>query len=90
MDDGIRASPERLLLPKGVIQWACRDRPKSPQAQRLAPRQQRGAKGSNFGILGKGKSVFHIDSERAHRIFDLAMTEKDLDGAEVAGRPVDN
>ncbi len=33
---------------------------------------------SNFGILGKGKRVFHVDGEIAHCVLDLAMTEKDL------------
>ena len=59
-------------------------------AVRLAPRRRRGANESNFGILGKGKRVFHVDPEIAHRILDLAMTEKDLDGAQVARRPVDD
>lgn len=56
----------------------------------VAPRQRRGAINSNFGILGEGECVFHIDPEIAHRVLDLAMTEKDLDGTEVAGRPVDD
>lgn len=63
---------------------------KVPGAPRLAPRQQQGANGSDLGVLGKGKRVFHVDPEIAHRILDLAMTGKDLDGAQVAGRPVDD
>ena len=54
----------------------------------VAPRRKQGANESDFSIFGKGKRVFHVDAEIAHCILDLAMTEKDLDGAEVAGRPV--
>ena len=53
-----------------------------------APRRRRGAIGSDFGVLGKGKRVFDVDAEIAHCVLDLAMTEKDLDGTKVAGRPV--
>ena len=60
-----------------------------PSAARLGPRRRRGPNASNFGILGKGKRVFHIDPEIAHRILDLAMSEKDLNGTQVAGCPVD-
>ena len=59
-------------------------------AVRLAPRRRRGANESNFGVLGKGKRVFHVDPEIAHRVLDLAMTEKNLDGTKVAGRPLDD
>ena len=48
----------------------------------------RSRNGSNFGVLSEGKRVLHIDPEVAHCVLDLAMTEKDLDGTEVAGRPV--
>ena len=40
--------------------------------------------------LGKGKRVFYVNPKIAHRILDLAMPEKDLDGAKVAGCPVDD
>ena len=40
-------------------------------AVRLAPRRRRGANESNFGVLGKGKRVFHVDPEIAHRVLDL-------------------
>jgi hypothetical protein len=45
-----------------------------------APRQQRGADRSNFRIFGEGKCVLDIDTEASNGIFDLAVTEKDLDG----------
>jgi hypothetical protein len=56
----------------------------------LAPRQQRGANGSDLSILCEGKSILHVNSEVSDRILDLAMAEEDLDGAQVAGRPVDD
>lgn len=31
---------------------------------------------SNFSVLGKGERVLHIYPEIAHRILDLAMTER--------------
>lgn len=34
---------------------------------------------SDLGILCKGERVFHVDSEIAYRIFDLAVAKKDLD-----------
>ena len=46
--------------------------------------------GSDLGVFGKGKRVLHVDSKIAHRILDLAMTEKDLDCSQIAGRPVDD
>lgn len=52
--------------------------------------RRREATGSDFGILGKGKRVFHVDPEIAHRVLDLAMTEKDLDRTQVAGCPIDD
>ena len=55
-----------------------------------APRRRRGAIGSNFGVLGKGKRVFHVNPEITHCALNLAMTEKDLDGTKVAGRPIDD
>lgn len=61
----------------------------SQDASEVAPRQRRGANNLNFSILGESKRVFHVNPEIAHRVFDLAMTKKDLDGTEVAGRPVD-
>lgn len=57
---------------------------------KLAPRQQRGANGSDLGILSEGKGILHVNSEVADRILDLAMAEEDLDGAQVAGRPIDD
>jgi hypothetical protein len=50
-----------------------------PSAVMLAPRWQRGANGSNFGILRKGKRVFDVNPEIAYRVLDLAVAEKDLD-----------
>ncbi len=46
--------------------------------------------GSDLSVFGKRKCVFHVDPKIAHRVLDLAMTEKDLDGTKVAGRPVDD
>ncbi len=46
--------------------------------------------GSNLGVFGKRKCVFHVDPEIADSVLDLAMAEKDLDGTKVAGRPVDD
>ena len=62
----------------------------SPKGREVAPRRRRGANGSDFGVLSKGKRVFHVDPEIAHRALYLAMTEKDLDGTKVAGRLVDD
>ena len=61
-----------------------------PGPSKLAPRQQRGANGSDLGILGEGKSILNVNSEVADRILDLAMAEEDLDRAQVAGRPIDD
>jgi len=58
---------------------------KSQSAAKLAPRQRRGADWSNFSILGEGKRIFHVNPEIAHRILNLAMTEKYLHSAKVAG-----
>jgi hypothetical protein len=46
--------------------------------------------GSNLGAFGKGRRVFDVDSEIAHRILDFTMAKKDLDGTKVAGGPVDD
>lgn len=54
---------------------------KSQGTAKLAPRQQRGASGSDFRIFGEGKRVFYVNPKIAHRILNLAMPEKDLDGA---------
>jgi hypothetical protein len=62
----------------------------SPGPSKLAPRQQRGANGSDLSILGEGKSFLHVNSEVSDRILDLAMAEEDLDGAQVSGRPIDD
>lgn len=56
----------------------------------LVSHRKRALMGSNLGILGQGKRVFHVNPEIAHRVLDLAMTEKELDGTKVAGRPVDD
>lgn len=45
---------------------------------------------SDVSILSKRKRVFHVNPDIAHRILYLAVTEKDLEGAKVAGRPVDD
>lgn len=67
-------------------------RPIWPLLQRVheAPRRGEGPIDSDFSVLSKRKRVFHVISEIAHRVLDLAVTEKDLDGAKVAGRPVDD
>jgi hypothetical protein len=59
-------------------------RQQCPKRSEVAPRRRRGAIGSDFGVLGKGKRVFHVDSEIAHRVLDLAMTEKNLDRTKVS------
>lgn len=56
----------------------------------LAPHHQRGANGLNLGILGEGKSILYVNSKVADRIVDLAMTEQDLDSAQVTSRPIDD
>jgi hypothetical protein len=61
----------------------------SPTRCKVGPTPEARSRCLDFGILGKGKCVLHVNSEIAHRILDLAMTEEDLDGAKVAGRPVD-
>lgn len=53
----------------------------SQSAAKVAPRRRRGADWSNFGILGEGKRIFHVNPEIAHRILNLAMPEKDLDSS---------
>lgn len=55
-----------------------------------SPSPRGGADRLRFQYLGKRKCVFHINPEGAHRILDLAVTEKNLDGMEIAGRPVDD
>jgi hypothetical protein len=50
----------------------------------------RGAKKSNSCSLSEGKRIFHIDAEISDRPLDLRMPEKNLDGAQVSGRLVDN
>jgi len=45
-----------------------------------SPPVTQGAVWSNFRVLGQGKGIFHVDPEIAHRILDLAMARKDLDG----------
>lgn len=55
-----------------------------------APRGQRGAGRSNFGVLGKGECVFYVDPEIAHRILGLTVTKKNLGGTRIAGRPIDD
>lgn len=49
----------------------------------------RAPSGSDLGILGEGEGILHVDSKVADRILDLAVAEQDLDGAKVAGGPVD-
>ena len=60
-----------------------------PNAAEPAPRQRRGADRSNLGIFGEGQCVFHVDPKVAYCVLDLAMTEKDLDSAQVACGPID-
>lgn len=45
---------------------------------------------SIFSVLSKGERVLNIYPEIAHGILDLAMTEKNLDSAQVASCPVDD
>jgi hypothetical protein len=54
----------------------------------LAPRREQGANGSDLGILGEGKSILHVNSKVADSVLDLAGAEQDLDGAQIARRPV--
>ncbi len=44
---------------------------------------------SDLGIFG-GKSILHVDSKVADHILDLPVAEQDLNGAKVAGGPIDN
>ena len=84
------STPCRVLamnLPLAPYQRTGRSIPGMPK---LAPRQQRGANGSDLGILSEGKSILHINSEVSDRILDLAMAEEDLDGTQVTGRPIDD
>lgn len=62
----------------------------APSSVVLAPRHQRGAEHSNFCVLSEGKRVFYVDPEITHRVLDLAVAEKDLDGTKIAGRPIDD
>lgn len=75
---------------KRSLNWQAANGGFVPSAVKSAPRRRRGADGSDFGALSESKRVFHVNPEIAHRIFDLAMPEKDLHGTEVAGRPVDD
>lgn len=74
----------------------CRLRPglgttaKFPQAPVSGREPDTGAKGLDFCVFGKGKRVLDIDPEIADRILNLAMTEKDLDSSQIAGRPIDD
>lgn len=47
-------------------------------------------KASDLRVFCKGKRVLHVDPEIAHRILDLAVTKKNLDGTKVASGPVDD
>lgn len=69
----------------------------APRARRLFPKRpcpalhrKRALSGSDLRILGEGKSILHVDPKVADRIFDLAVAEKDLNGAKVAGGPIDD
>jgi hypothetical protein len=77
-------------LPEAVIRNSPANDEKIPKRREVGPSPKRGADGSDFGILGKRKRVFHVDPKVAHGILDLTMPEKDLDGTKVAGRPVDD
>lgn len=58
-----------------------RERRVCPRRCKVGPSRERGAEGSNLSVFGKGKCVFHINSEIAHRVLDLAMAKKDLEAA---------
>jgi hypothetical protein len=45
---------------------------------------------SDLGAFGQFQSVLHVNAQVAHRAVDLGMAEKDLNGAEVASRLVDD
>lgn len=47
----------------------------------MAPRQQRGANGSDLGVFGEGKGILHVNSKLADRVLDLAVAKKYLDGS---------
>ncbi len=44
----------------------------------------------DFGSLSEGQRVFYIDPEIADPILDVGVTERDLHGAQVAGRFLDD
>jgi uncharacterized protein (DUF1778 family) len=46
-------------------------------------------KASDFRPLGKCNRVVNVHAKVAHSVFDVRMTKQDLDGAQVAGRLVD-
>ena len=45
---------------------------------------------SDLGAFGQFQSVLHVNAQVAYRAVDLGMAKKDLNGAEVASRLVDD
>jgi len=79
----------RLLTTPAVrhIDW---ERQGSPTRRKVGPSPEARSPCLDFCILCEGKRVFHVNPKIAHRVLDLAMTEKDLDGTKVAGCLVDD
>lgn len=44
---------------------------------------------SNFGALREGQRVINIDTQIPHSVFDVGMTQQDLNRAQVSSRLVD-
>lgn len=75
--------------PEAAVRLICNEWQFCPKRPCPAPHRERAPLGSNLGILGEGKSILHVDSKVADRIFDLAMAEQDLNSTKVAGGPID-
>ena len=43
---------------------------------------------SDISLFGQRKRVIHLDTEIAHRAFDLCVTKQDLDSPQIASSPV--
>jgi hypothetical protein len=44
---------------------------------------------SNVDLLRYGEGIVHINAEIPHSALDLSVTKQKLDGAQIAGAPID-
>jgi hypothetical protein len=44
---------------------------------------------SDINLLGNGQGIVYLDTKIANRALDLPVTQKQLDGTQIAGAPVD-